>query len=116
VICSYGGPWNHATVRDTASSLPGWLVHGAGTRRYPVRYWGRASTDVSRGCSSMAEPQPSKLVMRVRFPSSALLNSRRYQALFECSIARCLGSATTCSMRCAMGMRSWSPGATASQA
>ena len=25
----------------------------------------------TRGCSSMAEPQPSKLVMRVRFPSSA---------------------------------------------
>jgi hypothetical protein len=26
-----------------------------------------------RGCSSMVEPQPSKLVMRVRFPSSALI-------------------------------------------
>jgi hypothetical protein len=25
-----------------------------------------------RGCSSMAEPQPSKLVMRVRFSSPAL--------------------------------------------
>ena len=45
---------------------------GAGTWRDPVRYWRRTSADVSRGCSSMVEPQPSKLVMRVRFPSSAL--------------------------------------------
>jgi hypothetical protein len=29
----------------------------------------------ARGCSSMVEPQPSKLAMRVRFPSPALLSS-----------------------------------------
>ena len=29
------------------------------------------AVDVVRGCSSMAEPQPSKLAMRVRFPSPA---------------------------------------------
>jgi hypothetical protein len=34
----------------------------------PVRYGGGSS---SCGRSSMAEPQPSKLVMRVRFPSPA---------------------------------------------
>ena len=44
-------------------------IHGA------TRYadGDEASTGASRGCSSMVEPQPSKLVMRVRFPSSALL-------------------------------------------
>ena len=30
----------------------------------------------TRGCSSMAEPQPSKLVMRVRFSSPAPLHLR----------------------------------------
>jgi hypothetical protein len=33
---------------------------------------------VSRGCSSMVEPQPSKLVVGVRFPSPAPLVKRRF--------------------------------------
>src|SRR5689334_4914293 len=37
------------------------------------RYAGAAA----RGCSSMAEPQPSKLAMRVRFPSPAPPHHRR---------------------------------------
>jgi hypothetical protein len=47
----------------------------AGNRREPVRYWGclLARASRPRGCSSMVEPQPSKLAMRVRFPSSALI-------------------------------------------
>jgi hypothetical protein len=61
-----------------------------GTRN--TRSWGdrffpgppsRYATDgapnrASRGCSSMAEPQPSKLVMRVRFPSSAPAGESRF--------------------------------------
>ena len=38
-------------------------------RSMPVNYW-------RRGCSSMVEPQPSKLVMRVRFPSPAQIPRR----------------------------------------
>jgi hypothetical protein len=46
-------------------------VAGAGTL---LRTTVGAQAGVSRGCSSMVELQPSKLVMRVRFPSSALCN------------------------------------------
>ena len=66
----------HGTVRHKPLGLP-WVAVAwrAGNRREPVRYWGclLAGASRPRGCSSMVEPQPSKLVMRVRFPSSALL-------------------------------------------
>ena len=45
----------------------------------PVRYGGGSS---SRGRSSMAEPQPSKLVMRVRFPSPAPAEFPQLRATF----------------------------------
>ena len=50
-------------------------MHSWGNRFFPgppSRYaTDGAPNRASRGCSSMAEPQPSKLVMRVRFPSPA---------------------------------------------
>ena len=52
-------PWGH---RSLPPGRPG-------TRRGTVRYAGAARPP--RGRSSMAELQPSKLVMRVRFPSPA---------------------------------------------
>ena len=57
------------TGRARASRQPIWAL----VLRSPVRllYAGRA-----RGCNSMAEFQPSKLAMRVRFPSPALTSLR----------------------------------------
>ena len=77
----------HGTVRDKALGFclgvaVGWR---AGNRREPVRYMGcpLAGTAGARGCSSMVEPQPSKLVMRVRFPSSALADQITFYALAQ---------------------------------
>jgi hypothetical protein len=66
-----GGQWDHAYVRDIALFFSWHRGARCGNEGDPVRYWGRLSADASRGCSSMVELQPSKLVMRVRFPSSA---------------------------------------------
>ncbi len=65
--------------------IPGWCPAGSTTppcrarsgerRRYATGVAtsrGPTSASLLRGRSSMAEPQPSKLVMRVRFPSPAL--------------------------------------------
>ena len=76
----------HALVLDHHLRLAREEGHGggAGTRREPVRYLGRSPgirAEASRGCSSMVEPQPSKLVMRVRFPSSALIQKARSEAV-----------------------------------
>ena len=57
----------------------------AGHATSPVGWYGVLRD--SRGCSSMVEPQPSKLVMRVRFPSPAPL-SPAGQSPWLVSVAR----------------------------
>jgi hypothetical protein len=72
------GRGDHALVLTHHWAPRGWRARygcgnaaRAGTLLGTVADQGRPS----RGCSSMVEPQPSKLVMRVRFPSSALVSA-----------------------------------------
>jgi hypothetical protein len=65
--CSQSRRANQAALHPVGSPKP--TPGRPGTRRGTVRYAGAARPP--RGRSSMAEPQPSKLVMRVRFPSPA---------------------------------------------
>ncbi len=46
------------------------------TEGFAVARWSPPSQRALRGCSSMVEPQSSKLITRVRFPSSALRSLR----------------------------------------
>ena len=76
-------------IRRPISNGPGFharqLASRAGNQREPVRYMGcpLASPAGARGCSSMVEPQPSKLVMRVRFPSSALVSTGQFRTIIR---------------------------------
>ena len=65
--CSQSRRANQAALHPVGSPKP--TPGRPGPRRGTVRYAGAARPP--RGRSSMAEPQPSKLVMRVRFPSPA---------------------------------------------
>jgi hypothetical protein len=69
-----GGGSPVRTDPPDALACPGSLLrlryHRTGTLSVLTRYQARSSHR-ARGRSSMAEPQPSKLVMRVRFPSPA---------------------------------------------
>src|SRR5581483_6770321 len=70
----------HGEPRDGAAADPRWRAHagkptarrGAGRAQERPGFGAAASiVPLARGRSSMAEPQPSKLVMRVRFPPPA---------------------------------------------
>ena len=70
-----------AASRRGCSRLAGGSLPG----RDPVRYrWRILTRGPPRGRSSMAEPQPSKLVMRVRFPSPAPFARSRFPSSERC--------------------------------
>jgi hypothetical protein len=83
-------PGNRSVAYRAGPFPPGAGNGPAGRRAHAVTPAGRDSTGTlsvrigagptphrTRGRSSMAEPQPSKLVMRVRFPSPALTQNPR---------------------------------------
>jgi hypothetical protein len=72
-----------ASRAPTASRMT--TVRGLRRNRYPTDddLPARTAPVRSRGRSSMAEPQPSKLVMRVRFPSPAPPGERHISRAFE---------------------------------
>lgn len=85
--CNNGGtagfPWpavdGYGLWRSLAAHLL-WEQGVAGSNPASPTYAEAALSCGRRGCSSMVEPQPSKLVMRVRFPSPALRTDRMESA------------------------------------
>jgi hypothetical protein len=95
------GGVKHATVRDKPwdSALGGrGLACGKPARAGTLHGCLPTSASRPRGCSSMVEPQPSKLVMRVRFPSSALIRPAHavYSALFSPPLRYAIESRARC--------------------
>ena len=73
LVFRFKGKGTHLFSRKGDTPLSDRIVSG-GQRNVPVLGQfseGQRNVPNIRGCSSMVEPQPSKLVARVRFPSPA---------------------------------------------
>ena len=71
-------------AQSVGACTPGQPTPPVPRRHRGTRYATAWRPSRPRGRSSMAEPQPSKLVMRVRFPSPALTVSRSHRHPLAC--------------------------------